>query len=124
MKLLTHNMLTSKAMKGVTVGYPLKIVARDIRVSEVDFNPEYIARIIPKLDWAVLWKAAESIGHVGELPQILIEDFETNEDFLKKAHHVLLEVEVINGELLCPESGRKFPINDGIPNMLLNEDEV
>lgn len=25
MKLLTHNMLTSKCMKGVTVGYPLKI---------------------------------------------------------------------------------------------------
>ncbi|XP_011170417.1 multifunctional methyltransferase subunit TRM112-like protein isoform X2 [Solenopsis invicta] len=124
MKLLTHNMLTSRAMKGVTDGYPLKIVARDIRVSEVDFNPEYIARIIPKLDWAVLWKAAESIGHVGELPQILIEDFETNEDFLKKAHHVLLEIEVINGDLLCPESGRKFPINDGIPNMLLNEDEI
>ncbi|XP_011055828.1 PREDICTED: multifunctional methyltransferase subunit TRM112-like protein isoform X2 [Acromyrmex echinatior] len=124
MKLLTHNMLTSRAMKGVTVGYPLKIVARDIRVSEVDFNPEYIARIIPKLDWTVLWKAAESIGHVGELPQILIEDFETNEDFLKKAHHILLEVEVINGDLLCPESGRKFPINDGIPNMLLNEDEI
>lgn len=64
------------------------------------------------------------IGHVGELPQILIEDFELNEDFLKKVHHILLEVEVINGELLCPESGRKFPINDGIPNMLLNEDEI
>jgi len=30
-------------------------------VSEVDFNPEYIARIIPKLDWTVLWKAAESV---------------------------------------------------------------
>ncbi|XP_011704892.1 PREDICTED: multifunctional methyltransferase subunit TRM112-like protein, partial [Wasmannia auropunctata] len=61
MKLLTHNMLTSKAIRGVTLGYPLKIIARDIRVSEVDFNPEYIAKIIPKLDWAVLWKAAESV---------------------------------------------------------------
>jgi len=26
--------------------------------------------------------------------------------------------------LICPESGRKFPISKGIPNMLLNEDEV
>lgn len=26
MKLLTHNMLTSKCLKGVTVGYPLGIV--------------------------------------------------------------------------------------------------
>ncbi|KAH0949577.1 hypothetical protein HN011_003110 [Eciton burchellii] len=124
MKLITHNILTSRGMKGVLVGYPLKIIARDIKVSEIEFNPEYIAKLIPKLDWAVLWKAAESIGHVSGLPPMLIEDFETNEDFLKKTHHILLEVDVINGDLLCPESGRKFPINNGIPNMLLNEDEV
>lgn len=40
----------------------------------------------------------KQIGHAGELPQTLIQDFETNEDFLKKVHHVLLEVEVINGD--------------------------
>jgi multifunctional methyltransferase subunit TRM112 len=34
------------------------------------------------------------------------------------------QVEVINGELVCPESGRKFSISKGIPNMLLNEDEL
>lgn len=43
---------------------------------------------------------------------------------MKKAHHVLLEIEIIDGELICPETGRKFPINNGIPNMLLNEAEV
>lgn len=26
MKLLTHNMLTSRAIRGVTVGYPLRII--------------------------------------------------------------------------------------------------
>ncbi|XP_014612983.1 PREDICTED: multifunctional methyltransferase subunit TRM112-like protein [Polistes canadensis] len=124
MKLLTHNMLTSKSLKGVTVGYPLEIIAKDVKISEVDFNSEFIMRIIPKVDWPTLWKAAESIGHVGELPPELVEGYDKNIDFLKKVHHVLLEVEVINGDLLCPESGRKFPINDGIPNMLLNEDEV
>ena len=35
-----------------------------------------------------------------------------------------LQVEVIEGELVCPESGRKFPITNGIPNMLLLEHEV
>ncbi|OXU24748.1 hypothetical protein TSAR_000077, partial [Trichomalopsis sarcophagae] len=64
------------------------------------------------------------VGYAGDLPPQLIQDYENNEEFLKKMHHVLLEVEIINGELLCPESGRKFPISDGIPNMLLNEDEV
>lgn len=80
--------------------------------------------MIPKLDWGVLHKAAESIGHLGDLPLEPISDYENNEDFLKKVHHVLLEVDVISGDLICPESGRKFPISDGIPNMLLNEDEV
>ena len=35
-----------------------------------------------------------------------------------------MQVEVIKGFLICPESGRKFPIENGIPNMLLNEGEV
>lgn len=36
----------------------------------------------------------------------------------------VLQVEVLEGCLKCPESGREFPISRGIPNMLLNEDEV
>ncbi|CAK1586214.1 unnamed protein product [Parnassius mnemosyne] len=124
MKLITHNMLTSKCLKGVVTGYPLAINATDVKISEVDFNPEFISRIIPKLDWEVLWKAAESIGHSEGLPQTIDPKFEDNEEFLRKAHKVLLEVEVEEGYLTCPESGRQFPISKGIPNMLLTEAEV
>lgn len=124
MKLLTHNFLTSKCIKGVTVGFPLGIEATEIKVNEVDFNPEFVSRMIPKLDWDAFTKTAESIGHLNDLPKTLIPDYEANQDFLKMVHHVLLEVEIINGELVCPQTKRKFPINDGIPNMLLNEDEV
>ncbi|XP_063244883.1 multifunctional methyltransferase subunit TRM112-like protein [Bacillus rossius redtenbacheri] len=124
MKLLTHNMLTSKCMKGVTVGYPLGIVAKDVKVSETEFNSDFLVRIIPKLDWNTLWTAADSIGYAAELPKTIVENYESNEDFLKKVHHILLEVDVVTGDLVCPESGRKFPINEGIPNMLLNEDEL
>jgi multifunctional methyltransferase subunit TRM112 len=28
------------------------------------------------------------------------------------------------GALVCPETGRKFPVAKGIPNMLLTEEEV
>ena len=35
-----------------------------------------------------------------------------------------IQIEVEEGSLVCPESGKKFPIKNGIPNMLLNEDEV
>ena len=37
---------------------------------------------------------------------------------------LFLQVEILEGALVCPETGRKFPISNGIPNMLLNEDEV
>ena len=47
-----------------------------------------------------------------------------NVEFLKVLHHVLLEIVVVEGQLICPESGRIFPISQGIPNMLLHEDEV
>ena len=36
MKLLTHNMLTSKCMKAVTTGYPLAIQARDVKVVQIE----------------------------------------------------------------------------------------
>ena len=35
-----------------------------------------------------------------------------------------LQVELLEGNLICPETGRKFPVTNGIPNMLLTEDEV
>jgi uncharacterized protein YbaR (Trm112 family) len=39
-------------------------------------------------------------------------------------HRILMDVHVLEGSLVCPETGRKYPIHDGIPNMLLHEDEV
>lgn len=43
---------------------------------------------------------------------------------IKLLHTLLFETVVVEGNLICPESGRKFPIVNGIPNMLLHEDEV
>jgi len=37
---------------------------------------------------------------------------------------IFFQLEVIEGSLVCPETGRKFPVSNGIPNMLLKEDEV
>lgn len=93
--------------------------------------------------------------HLAELPEQPAEGYEGDEEFLRKLHHVLLEVtphpppgagvgvpsppaplteppgpcprrqvEVLEGTLQCPESGRLFPISRGIPNMLLNDEET
>jgi len=97
---------------------------KDSKILDVEFNAEMVTRLLPKIDWAVLRTAAESAGHPVDLPEQPVQDYENDEEFLRKAHHALFQIDIINGTLECPESGRKFPITDGIPNMLLNEDEV
>uniref|UniRef100_A0A8D8TC91 Multifunctional methyltransferase subunit TRM112-like protein n=1 Tax=Cacopsylla melanoneura TaxID=428564 RepID=A0A8D8TC91_9HEMI len=125
MLLLTHNMLTSNCIKGVSNGYPLIIKANSIKKLESDFNPEFLIRMIPKLDWNAFYKATQMLEDVEvSVPEKLIESYDKDTEFLKKVHHALLEVEIVEGDLECPESGRKFPISSGIPNMLLKEDEV
>ena len=40
------------------------------------------------------------------------------EPFLQALHHAIMEIEIIEGQLVCPETAKKFPIKDGIPSML------
>jgi len=124
MKLITHNMLTSKCIKGVNVGYPLGILVKEKKENQVDFDPDLVTKLIPKLDWNAFVQAAQTLGCEESLPESLAEGYDKDETLLKRIHHSLFEVEVISGELVCPETGRKFPVANGIPNMLLNEDEV
>lgn len=93
---------------------------------EAEFNVTFLTKLLPRLDWPTVCAGAEMIGCKNELPTELTEQHTSgaDEEFLKKLHHILLEIDVVEGNLECPETGRQFPINDGIPNMLLNEDEV
>ena len=36
----------------------------------------------------------------------------------------VVQIHVTEGALVCPHCERRYPIRNGIPNMLLNEDEV
>ena len=126
MRLLTHNMLKCN-VKGVMNGYPLNIEATEVAVEETDFNDEFVVRMIGKLEWGAFLQAAKQVSGLTEIPELpaeLNQDIMADEDFLKAVHHVLLEVKVVEGALVSPESGRSFPVTKGIPNMLLNEDEV
>jgi len=125
MRLITHNMLKCN-VRGVEKGYPLKIEAVETVIIEAEFDAEMLGGLLGgKVDWAALKKAALDLdipdleGMDEVTPEVLADD-----EALKKIHHVLLEVHVMEGDLVCPESGRKFGIKEGIPNMLLHEDEV
>lgn len=100
------------------------LVATKKEVKQIEFNEEFIKRMIPRLDYPVLRQAAESVGEAEGLPNEMAADWQTDDSFLRKMHHVLLAVDIIEGELKCPETGRVFSIKEGIPNMLANENEV
>ncbi|XP_074571929.1 multifunctional methyltransferase subunit TRM112 homolog A-like [Curcuma longa] len=122
MRLLTHNMLSSN-VKGVVDGFPLRLEAEKWVEKEVELNADFLRHIFPKIEWKALASAARAVGY-GELPDEAFVAMLDSEDFLRRFHHALLEIHVEEGALVCPDTGRRFPINKGIPNMLLNEDEI
>uniref|UniRef100_K3WI03 Multifunctional methyltransferase subunit TRM112-like protein n=1 Tax=Globisporangium ultimum (strain ATCC 200006 / CBS 805.95 / DAOM BR144) TaxID=431595 RepID=K3WI03_GLOUD len=125
MRLITHNMLMCNK-KGVVNGFPLRIEIEEVEVVASDFHIEFIRKMLAKIDWAAFLAGAKALSVADGLPeQMGAEAIESvGEDVLRKVHHALLEVHVKKGKLICPESGREFNIIDGIPNMLLREDEV
>ncbi|KAI3952351.1 hypothetical protein MKX01_009224 [Papaver californicum] len=122
MRLLTHNMLSCN-IKGVTNGFPLGLEITKHEIKEVEFNSDFIRNMFVKIEWKALVNAAKSMGYE-ELPEEVDSSMLENDEFLKRFHHALLELHLEEGALVCPETGRKFPVVKGIPNMLLNEDEV
>ncbi len=58
------------------------------------------------------------------LPEQLPEDIEQNEKALQALHKLLMEIVIEDGNLECTSCTRLYPIKQGIPNMVLREDEV
>mmetsp|Transcript_24831 Transcript_24831/g.54635 ORF Transcript_24831/g.54635 Transcript_24831/m.54635 type:complete len:139 (+) Transcript_24831:116-532(+) len=138
MRLLTQNFLQSN-VKGTTEGYPLKIEATKIIVEESTIDLVLISKVLNKLNYAALLKAIADLRNAEnvessttdlltkapDIPLELPKEGQTvDESALKAFHFFLFDVHVLEGFLICPDTGRKFNIKDGIPNMILHEDEV
>ena len=122
MRLLTHNMLSSN-IKGVTNGFPLRIEAEKVVEKPVEMNAEFLKKMFDKIDWKAFVEASRTMGYA-ELPDEADSAMLESDEFLSRFHHALLELHLEEGALLCPVTARRFPVNKGIPNMLLHEDEV
>ena len=61
-----------------------------IKLSTVDLSFSPICCIANKV--IPIFLCLNQLGHLGELPKEVIPDYESNEEFLKKVHHVLLQV--------------------------------
>jgi multifunctional methyltransferase subunit TRM112 len=64
MKLLTHNLLicNKKACAKGGNNFPLKLVAKDTKKTEIEYNKELLIRLIDRLDWNALVQTVESVS--------------------------------------------------------------
>ena len=91
-----------------------------------------LLRLLPKLDYVAVLQAIKQIAPACEKEGVTLPDFpdqlpdnlEENAAFVSNLHRVLFDVHLIEGQLICPDTGRKFPVKEGIPNMILHEDEI
>lgn len=84
---------------------------------------DFLRHIFGRINWPAFIQAAAQMNCQEGLPAEASEAMLEDDGFLQKFHHALLEVKLEEGALVCPETGRKFPVNKGIPNLLLTEDE-
>ncbi|KAJ3105330.1 hypothetical protein HDU97_008227 [Phlyctochytrium planicorne] len=104
-----------------TDNFPLRIEEAELESLEAEFNEAFLRRFMVKLSWPALVQTAFVLG-LDQLPQDLPE--EVDEALLRRVHMIIMETEVKSGRMICPGCGHVFPIKDGIPNMLLQENEV
>lgn len=72
MKLLTLNFLTCavKSCKTSPASFPLHIRDAELEIAEVEFQPEFLQNILPRLDIAAIKSAANDLGiPVPDLPE-------------------------------------------------------
>ena len=100
-------------------------------------DKEFLLGLLPKVDYSVLRSAVRQLGPhcdppLTDLPEEgLVSAAEKKGDAsplddatISSLHRALFDVYLVEGYLICPDTGRKFPVREGIPNMILHEDEI
>ncbi|KAI9566683.1 hypothetical protein HD554DRAFT_1086941 [Boletus coccyginus] len=120
-RLITHNLLACHAKGCTTNNFPLLLEDVQIELREQEFNPDFVKNILPRLEWRALVDAATLVGDTSLPPE---QPEMTDDELLQTLHHVLLEIHVVEGSMICPNCKHSYPISNGIPNMLLAEHEI
>jgi len=137
MRLLTHNFLKSN-VRNTPNGYPLKIKPTKIIFDPSPVDEVMVEKIVGKIDYDALKTAYIQIksfadsGEVevdftwpaSELPETLPNFVDLPEEIKILLHQVLFDIHILDGKLICPGTNREFTISNGIPNMVLHEDEI
>ncbi|XP_026190038.1 multifunctional methyltransferase subunit TRM112 homolog A-like [Cyclospora cayetanensis] len=125
MRLLTHNLLMCNRRQ-CSGGYPLLIKLGEApsatKHEETELQTPLLLSLLKKLDWQALVQTASELGM--DLPSTFSESDKADENFLRALQAAVLDLHILEGALICPTCKREYPVSKGIPNMLLQDDEV
>ena len=125
---------TSCQFRRTEKGYPLNIETTTIKYEESPVDKEFLLNLLPKINYNALVAAVKQMSPhceepLPELPETMdVSNAEQNRNLddvtIANLHKVLFDVYLVEGWLICPDTGRKFPVKESIPNMILHEDEI
>ncbi|KAG0675458.1 hypothetical protein KLU848_1429 [Kluyveromyces marxianus] len=127
MKFLTTNFLkcSVKSCDNSNLNFPLHYDGANCQLEQdesIEFNPEFLLRIIDRVDWPAVVTVAADLGNK-ELPQQKPEFEEnlTDEDMviLRDLHTLLIQTNITEGQMECKNCGHVYYIKNSIPNLLL-----
>lgn len=70
----------------------------------------------------LLQQGATAMG-IPNVPKTLTEGMAEDAEFLAALYHILLHVHLVDGTLTCPTTGREFPVENEIPNMMIDDED-
>ncbi|KAL2002096.1 hypothetical protein VTN02DRAFT_657 [Thermoascus thermophilus] len=121
MKVITVNFITCavKSCKTSPSSFPLHFRDAELEQQDLDFQPEFIRNVLPRIDWDGLRITASELGFPS-IPEVKPEgDALDDEQTLKNLHRLLLETQIVEGKLICGNCGHEYRIKEGIANFLL-----
>ncbi|KAL8673700.1 MAG: hypothetical protein Q9168_001861 [Polycauliona sp. 1 TL-2023] len=123
MKLLTVNFLSCavKSCKSSAASFPLHFADAELEQREMDYNPTFLANILPRLDWSAITTTAAELGFTN-LPTTKPEGSlhtEQEQKVMRDLHTLLMETDVVQGKMVCRNCGHEYNIKEGIANFLL-----
>ncbi|POM61355.1 hypothetical protein PHPALM_29639 [Phytophthora palmivora] len=134
MRLLTHNMLvchvkacadTAGREAGTRpLNFPLRMDG--VVVLQTQYSKNFMLHIMNSIDYPALCHTTKELNHpdVPILPEQIPTDLKEQDELLKLIHRVIFDTNIVEGELICNNCGRSYPVTNAVPNMLLEEDEL
>ena len=122
MRILTQNILMCNVKNCIKKEIPLSLLVEKSEIIETEFNKDLVKKTLLRMNWNHLVETSKQLGEE-ELPSELKSDLLENSDFLMKLHNIIFQFHVVEGKLICKECKREYLVKNGIPNLLLEDDE-